>query len=136
MYRDANESLVSTIERHESEIADLRLRPPTRSRGLVVLAGLSVVGALVAIAACAAATDRADRYLSEYTSARGQLSQAMRTLEDREDVVADKVSAYGEMREQKLAVQRSLYECLARPCGPAPTDPSASGCGSPLRASP
>src|SRR5579884_1341069 len=82
MYRASHDTFVSTIERLEAELRELResgfapcLGTPrrTRERVLWVTTAVSVIGALLAVAACGAARTRATEAERRFDAARVRL---------------------------------------------------------------
>lgn len=95
MYRASHDTFVCTIERLEAELRDLRslrARPRRRERALWVVTATSVVGALLAVAACTAARARADEVERRYDGARVRLE--LKT----EDLATCETLAFHEMR--------------------------------------
>jgi hypothetical protein len=67
MYRDEVESLRAAVARLEAELAELRVLPRRRRRGLLAsLAALGLVIVLLSMVACFAARTRADTYEAGY----------------------------------------------------------------------
>jgi hypothetical protein len=95
MYRASHDTFASTIERLEAEVRELRAvgapRRP-RERALWVTTAVSVVGALLAVAACGAARSRADVAEHRFEAARVRLER--KTL----DLGACESFAYHELR--------------------------------------
>ena len=76
MYREPHDTFASTVERLETELRELRAlraRPRPRERALWAVTALSVLGAVLAVAACAssrASTEDAER---RFAGARARL---------------------------------------------------------------
>jgi hypothetical protein len=83
MYRASHDTFASTIERLEAEVRELHtLAAPRRlrERGLWATTAVSVVGALLAVAACGAARTRADVAERRFDAARVRLERKTRDL--------------------------------------------------------
>jgi hypothetical protein len=101
MYRAPHDTFVSTIERLEAELRELReagLSPclgttrRTRERTLWATTAVSVIGALLAVAACGAARTRADDAERRFDAARVRLERKTQDLSECESF------AYRELR--------------------------------------
>jgi hypothetical protein len=95
MYRAPHDTFASTIERLEGEVRELRAmgvpRPP-RERVLWITTAVSVVGALLAVAAFGAASARADVAERRFDAARVRLERKT------QDLGACESFAYHELR--------------------------------------
>jgi hypothetical protein len=95
MYRASHDTFASTIERLEAEVRELRtLGTPrgARERTLWATTAVSVVGALLAVAACGAARTRADDAERRFDAARVRLERKT------QDLAACESFAYHELR--------------------------------------
>jgi hypothetical protein len=76
MYRDPHETFASNVERLETELCELRAlraRPRPRERVLWAITSLSVVGAILAVAACASSRASAEDAELRFEAARVRL---------------------------------------------------------------
>ena len=85
MYRDSQHSFAQTIERLETELAELQAvhRPPRpRERTLWAVTALSVVAAILAGAACASAHARAAMLKQRFDAAATRLDAKTQDLNE------------------------------------------------------
>ena len=83
MYRASHETLVATIEHLEGELREMRaLRAPPRpsERVLWMVTATSVLGAVLAVAACASARAHGDEAERRFHGARVRLEQKTQDL--------------------------------------------------------